>query len=172
MTLPIALFLFLAASLLFWLSWRQRKTAGLPAGRVIYADTLHWAPVETPLYDEETGLTGRPDYLVQEHGQPIPVEVKSSRAGDAPFDAHIYQLAAYCLLVQRCYGKRPPYGILHYANRTFAVDFTPTLEAALLETLSEIRHSQRRKEVHRSHENAARCRGCGYRKICTQRLTQ
>ena len=67
----------------------------------------------------ELGLVGKPDYLVESAGQLIPVEVKSTRNSNAPYDAHIFQLAAYCLLVQRQLGKRPPYGILHYANRTY-----------------------------------------------------
>lgn len=169
--LGAALFLLLAASVLFWFARRQRSATGLPAGRVIYADTRRWAPVEEALYDAELGLSGRPDYLVREGAGLIPVEVKSSRVSDAPYDAHIYQLAAYCLLVQRCYGRRPAYGILHYPNRTFAINYTPALENELLETLAEMRRLGRRKDVARSHELGARCRGCGYRDQCPQRLS-
>jgi len=73
--------------------------------------------------------------------------------------------------VERAYGKRPDYGILHYPNRTIAVDFTPELEIALLDLLEEIRELDRRKEVDRSHEAPGRCKGCGYRAICDQRIT-
>ena len=169
--LAAALFIFLLAIFLLWQAGRQQKALGLPAGRVIYTDTRAWgAPLEQALYDAELGLTGKPDYLVEQGGQIIPVEVKSSRVGDAPYDAHVFQLAAYCLLVQRSLSKRPPYGILHYPNRTFAIDFTPQLETALLELLEEIRQCDKRKDVHRSHEVRARCRSCGYRDICEQRL--
>jgi CRISPR-associated exonuclease Cas4 len=168
--LYLSLLFLLVALGLFWMSARQRRAAGLPAGRVIYVDTRAWGPVEQPLYDAVLGLTGKPDYLVEQNGQVIPVEVKSSRAGGSPHDSHIYQLAAYCLLVERQLGKRPPYGILHYPNRTFAIDFTPQLEANLLALLDEIHAMQRRKEVNRSHESPARCSRCGYRHVCDQRL--
>src|SRR5512139_2055420 len=100
----LAFLLILLALFLYWQSSRQRKEAGLPRGRVIYTDTRGWGKLERPLYDGELGLTGKPDYLVRQKGQIIPVEVKSGRAPEAPYDSHIYQLAAYCLLVQKAYG--------------------------------------------------------------------
>jgi CRISPR-associated exonuclease Cas4 len=166
----IALLLFALAMLLFWQARKRRKETGLPAGRVIYSDTRTWGKPEQALYDAEFGLTGKPDYLVEQNGQVIPVEVKSRRVEDAPYDSHIIQLAAYCLLVQRCMHKRPPYGILKYANRTFAIDYTPELERTLLALLTEIRTQERKKELPRSHEQAARCKACGFREICDQRL--
>jgi len=168
--LYLAVFFLFLALVLFWLSTRQRRSAGLPAGRVIYTDTRAWGPVEQPLYDAGLGLTGKPDYLVEQQGQVIPVEVKSGRVGGTPHDSHIYQLAAYCLLVHRQLGKRPAYGILHYPNRTFAIDYTPQLEASLLALLDEMHGQQKRKDVARSHENPARCSRCGFRHICDQRL--
>ena len=170
--LPLSILLLLSALVLLWVAARRRKAAGLPAGRIIYADTASWGPVEEPLYDSALGLTGRPDYIVQQGEQWIPVEVKSSRVTQAPYDAHIYQLAAYCLLVQRAYGQRPPYGILHYPNRTFAIDYTPELESTLLDLLEEMRAQEHRKDVSRSHEIAARCTGCGFRSICDQKLNR
>ncbi len=166
----LSLALILLALILFWQSSRQQRQAGLPGGRVIYTDTRGWGPVEKPLYDASLGLTGKPDYLVERGGQIIPVEVKSGRAPAAPYDSHIYQLAAYCLLVERTMGKRPPYGILHYPNRDFAVDYTPELESALMDVLAEMRRDETRARVNCSHELPARCRGCGYRGLCDQRL--
>jgi CRISPR-associated exonuclease Cas4 len=170
-TLPLlALLLFLLALLFFWQSSRQRKEAGLPGGRVIYTDTRGWGKPERPLYDAALGLTGKPDYLVQNGDRLIPVEVKSGRAPDAPYDSHIFQLAAYCLLVEGHYGKRPPYGIVHYNDRDFAVDYTPELETSLLDLLAEMRRDETRSDVPRSHEQAARCARCGFRRICDQSL--
>ena len=168
--LYIALALFLLAVIFFWQSARQRRSAGLPGGRVIYSDTRAWGPVEKPLYDNALGLTGKPDYLVEQNGRLIPVEVKSGRAPEAPYDSHIYQVAAYCLLVERTMGSRPPYGIIHYADRDFAVDYTHDLENALLDILAEIRRDERREEVDRSHDSPARCAKCGFRNICEQKI--
>jgi len=168
--LSAILFIFFLALIFFWQSGRQRKEAGLPGGRIIYTDTRGWGKLERPLYNDLLGLTGKPDYLVQEKGQIIPVEVKSGRAPESPYDSHIYQLAAYCLLVEKSYGKRPPYGIIHYENRDFAVDYTPELESSLLDLLAEMRRDEMKREVERSHEQAARCARCGFKSACDQSL--
>jgi CRISPR-associated exonuclease Cas4 len=166
----LALLLFLLALVLFWQSGRTRKAAGLPGGRVIYTDTNEWGEVEKPLFDPVTRLTGRPDYLIRQKGAVIPVEVKSGRVPDSPYDSHIYQLAAYCLLVERQFGVRPPYGVIHYGKRTFAVDYTKELENALLDLMTEMRVAERKKSVGRSHENPPRCRGCGFAYTCDQAM--
>jgi CRISPR-associated exonuclease Cas4 len=158
----LGLFLFIKAE-------QRRRKAGLPRGRLISSDVGVWGEVQQPLYDPNLGLTGKPDYLVKSSEAFIPVEVKSSRAPVAPYEAHIYQLAAYCLLVETHYGQRPPYGILRYADRTFAVDYTPELEQALLEVMEQMRGLERRTAP-RSHTEPARCVRCGYRKGCDERL--
>ena len=168
--LTLAFFIFILAIILLWQASRRQRAIGLPTGRVIFSDTHGWGPVEQPLYDAELGLVGKPDYLVETGGQVIPVEVKSSPVTTAPYDAHIFQLAAYCLLVQRHYGKRPAYGILHYPNRTFAIDYTAQLEQQLLKLVEEMHAQERRKDLPRSHDSAARCSRCGFRAICDQRL--
>ena len=122
-----------------------------------------------------SGLTGRPDYLVEENGALIPVEVKSGRAPSIPYDSHVFQLAAYCLLVEETFGKRPPYGLLHYGGkepRTFAIDFTPELENTVRGLIQEIQGISMRKGVDRSHENPARCARCGYRNVARCRHDQ
>jgi len=164
------LVLLVLALIVLLLSNRTQKSAGLPGGQVIYADTSKWETVEKPLYDPITQITGRPDYVVQQGQQMIPVEVKSGSVPDSPYDSHIFQLAAYCLLVEREFGKRPAYGIIHYGKRTFSVPYTPELESALIDLLTEMRQNERRKNVARSHEQAARCRGCGYAYTCEQAL--
>jgi CRISPR-associated exonuclease Cas4 len=164
------LILLLVAFVLFFISGRQRRLSGLPSGRVIYTDTRAWDRVERPLFDKDLGLTGKPDYLVEQNGRIIPVEVKSGRPPEAPYDSHIYQVAVYCLLVQRTYGQRPPHGIIHYPGRDFAVDYTPDLENALLSLITDMRAAGQRAEVLRSHEDEHRCRRCGYRNTCDQKL--
>ncbi len=169
-SLYAALFLFLTALVLLMLSRRQQRRAGLPGGRIIYTDTRGWGRLEKPLYDPLLGLTGKPDYLIEQDGRLIPVEVKTGRTPQAPYDSHVFQLAAYCLLVEKTYGKRPPYGILHYPGRDFAVDYTPALESALLDLLADLRRDETRDQIHRSHQEENRCRACGFRSLCDERL--
>jgi CRISPR-associated exonuclease Cas4 len=164
-------FTFLAvAVLLLLVAQRRRQAAGLPAGRVVYSDTRAWQRVESPLFDPQSRLTGRPDYLVELKGQIIPVEVKSSQAPASPYESHMLQLAAYCRLVEAVYGKRPAYGLVHYPDRTFEVDYTPQLETYLLDLLEEMRQCNTSADASRSHDSAQRCQGCGYRSICDQKL--
>jgi CRISPR-associated exonuclease Cas4 len=169
--LYLAVFLMLLALVLFWQSTRQRRAAGLPGGRVIYSDTHGWGKLSRPLYDHALELTGKPDYLVRKNDQIIPVEVKSGRAPGAPYDTHIFQVASYCLLVEKTYGVRPPYGILHYDDRDFAVDYTSELEFALMDLLAEMRRDESREQVERSHQQAQRCAACGFRAVCDQSLS-
>lgn len=168
--LPLGALLALVALVLLWQAARRRKASGLPAGRVIYTDTRGWGTLEKPLYDPLHGLTGKPDYIIEQGEHWIPVEVKSAYAPPEPYDSHVYQLAAYCLLVERASGKRPPYGILKYRNRSYAIDYTPELEAGLKDLLAEMRREERLEESDRSHEDPARCARCGYRRTCDQRL--
>jgi len=154
---------------ILWEVRRRQARMGLPSGRIIYADTQKWARQEQALYDAKIGLTGKPDYLVEQGNEIIPVEVKSGKIGSAPYDSHIYQLAAYCLLVERLMGKRPSHGVLHYPNRTYAIDYTSGLKIRLLELLDEMHRNDRRKEHHRSHNSPSRCQDCGYRTICDEK---
>lgn len=170
MELQLALAALILALVLFFVSRRKRRAAGLPGGQVIYSDTGAWEELEKPLYDPVTAISGRPDYLVRQGKTVIPVEVKSGRTPESPYDSHIFQLAAYCLLVEREYGKRPPYGIIHYQNRSFSVDYTEELERALLDLLTEMRQDEGRRNVNRSHQAPGRCRGCGYAYNCDQAL--
>jgi CRISPR-associated exonuclease Cas4 len=168
----LAVFFIFLGSFLLWIAGRKRRAAGLPGGRIIYADTRLWGKVEKPFFDRQHMLTGKPDYLVEQSGVLIPVEVKSMPMSGSPYDSHIYQLAAYCLLVEKTFGKRPPYGILHYRNCTFAIDFTAELEAALLSIMQEMRKRELQVEVNRSHASVERCARCGFLEVCDQSLKE
>ncbi len=175
MLLAFALLALFLAIYTFWEASRRRKATGIPRGRLIYSDTSRWQVQEEPLYDEELGLSGRPDYIFEDGRYIIPVEIKSSRPPESPYASHILQLAAYCLLIERNFHKRPPYGVLHYRDRnqetrTFAVDYTAQLEFELTSTVAEMRTRCNWQEIPPSHSSKARCAACGYRSICDQRL--
>lgn len=173
LSLPIILLsaaLLLAALLFFAIARILARRSGIPAGRIIYSDHGQWQKTAKPLYDADLGLTGKPDYLIQRDGRLIPAEVKSSYAPRTPYDSHIMQLAAYCVLVEREFGERPPYGLLRYRNRTFEIPYTDQLESELLSLLDTIRRCKDHQDVPRSHYSKSRCARCGYRNVCDQRL--
>jgi len=166
-----AFFLLLALGLLLlWLARRGRARSGLPQGRLIYTDTGGWNRLERPLFSRAFLLTGKPDYLVADGSDVIPVEVKSGPAPAQPYPSHTLQLAAYCLLVEECYGRRPPYGIVKYADRAFEVAYTPALANTLLETLDHMRADLAQGYAPRSHDDPHRCQACGHWEQCDQRL--
>ncbi len=153
------------------ISRAARAGSGLPSGEVIYSDTRAWGPVEKPLFSPAYRLVGKPDYLVKERRATVPVEVKSAAApASGPRAGHIMQLAAYCLLVEETTGRRPAYGIIKYADKTFSVENTDQLRSALLDLLDEMRQALRVGRAARSHADARRCAGCGYRHACGERL--
>ncbi len=162
------------ASLAMATLWRARgwqERSGLPAGEVIYTDAGTWYPQSDPLTAPDLQLVGRPDYLVEQaDGAIIPVEVKSSPAPTTPHEGHVLQLAAYCLLVHSAYGRRPPHGILQYRDAAYAIEFTPELEEDLLDLLSDMRQDLFADGVDRDHNDWHRCRRCGLRGSCIQRL--
>lgn len=167
--LPVILLLL--AIFLWFLATRTQRATGLPAGRVVYTDAGGWGRLEKPLFSRELQLTGKPDYLVQERGRYIPVEVKTGRAPTGgPYPAHVYQLAAYCALVADAYNQRPTHGLIKYADKTFSVDYTSTLESEVLELLDSIRTDSEAEDVARSHNLSARCSACGLREVCDERL--
>ena len=167
----IAVALIIAGLMVLLLGRRTQAEAGLPIGRVVYADTGDWHAVEKPLFSETYRLTGRPDYLVQHGRQIIPVEVKSTVAPpNGPHRGHVLQLAAYCLLVEENYQQRPKYGIVKYADRMFEVDFTDNLAATLLDVIAAMQDDLLRGGANRSHTETARCLRCGFRQACDERL--
>lgn len=169
MALGVCLLLLALVVLLKSRQWG--RAAALPDGEIVYSDMGTWMRQRKPLFDRALGLTGRPDYLIeQEDGSIVPVEVKSALAPPEPYYGHVMQLAAYCLLVHAVYGIRPAYGIIQYRDRAFTVGFTTRLESDALALLREIRAYQQAPEVRRNHENWRRCRACAHLKHCGDAL--
>jgi CRISPR-associated exonuclease Cas4 len=166
----LAFTLFILALFLIYFSRRQRRHLGLPDGDLLYEDMASADKLREPLFDADLNLVGRPDYLIREGENLVPVEVKSGRSPKQPYESHIYQLAAYCLLVARQFGQRPNHGLIRYPQRSFKVNFTEELESRLLDLLDEIGAQRSSKDVPRSHQQTARCRACGYLQVCDQSL--
>ena len=125
--LLFALGLLLLSIILWGISRWQRNRLLFPAGRVIHIDTERLRKPEGTLFSANYSLVGRPDYLVNQGGWIIPIEVKSSAAPVTPYPSHLYQLAAYGLLVKEHFGRMPPYGILKYRDRAVEIPFTESL---------------------------------------------
>jgi CRISPR-associated exonuclease Cas4 len=183
--LIIVIFLLAVALISLAASSRAERRSGLPSGQLIYSDTGfavgHIAPAtlneegvrqERPLVSARFRLTGRPDYLVRTKEGIVPIEAKSTRlpANGKPYDSHVMQLAAYCLLVEDVLGENVPYGVVRYADGEVAVDYTPELREELVALLEEMSEARLADDVHRSHSDARRCNGCSMRESCDETL--
>jgi CRISPR-associated exonuclease Cas4 len=155
---------------LLWLARRGRAQSGLPEGRVVYVDTGGWRRPGEALFSRRLLLTGRPDYLVDSGQAVVPVEVKSCRAPMQPYGSHVLQLAAYCLMVEERYGRRPPHGIIKYSDQSFQVEFDSRLEEALLRTMQRMRADLVGGHARRRHHDPRRCAACGFRAACGEAL--
>jgi CRISPR-associated exonuclease Cas4 len=166
----LALGLLVLALLAGGISRWQRSRLHLPEGRVIHIDTERLRKPEGTLFSANYSLVGRPDYLINRGGRIIPIEVKSGAAPVFPYPSHIHQLAAYGLLVREHFGRLPPYGILKYKDRAVEIPFTSRLLDETARLLERMRADSSAAEVDRSHSERARCRACGFRTGCDQRL--
>jgi CRISPR-associated exonuclease Cas4 len=167
------------------LAGRMDARSGLPAGRLVYSDTGYAVgrlgelvrdqqgrKVERPLLSKRYGLVGRPDYLIETDDRIIPIEVKSAKlpASGQPYDSHVFQVAAYCLLVEETLNAPVPYGVIRYRDGEVRVDYSAELRDALLDVMDEMRAARGAADVHRSHDEPNRCARCSMRGVCDEAL--
>ena len=55
-------------------------------------------------------------------------------------------------------------------NAILLIEFTDELRAEFFEILNDMHAARRAPDVHRSHDDPVRCRYCGYRSECEERL--
>ncbi len=166
----VGLGLALLALLLLWLGRKQREALGLPAGRVVRADTGSWQVCDRPLYSPTYRLAGKPDYVVKVGRDLLPVEAKPGRRAARPYQGDMLQLGAYLLLLEEETGRRPPCGYLSYAERTFEVPYTPALKDEVIRSLAGMRRLRAARRASPQHDEPQRCLACGHRDQCDERL--
>lgn len=169
LALVFALLALAAGAALWWASERRRREFGLPRGRAIYQDRPEGR--EPVLRARTLPLRGRPDLLLRQGDVVIPVEIKTGRTPREPYQGHIFQLLAYCLLVEEHHGVRPPYGLIRYPGREFRIAFDQAREQELRALVQDIAQAKRwSKGQRRSHQYPRRCAACGFRTHCDERL--
>ena len=97
MMLPLLAALSILALMAAFFFWRlarvHRASTGLPFNaKVVYADTGAWRKIEQPLISRQYALAGKPDYVIEQNGSIVPVEVKPTRTATAPRDGDVMQL--------------------------------------------------------------------------------
>ena len=112
------------------------------------------------LWDDDLGLSGRPDLILDRGGQYVPLEYKATHLFLGYHTAHgrgfdVIQAIAECRLVEAASGRRPPYGIVLYGDRDgdgaregwVEVPYGPAEEAWLRAALVQVRHDRVRAPV-------------------------
>lgn len=159
MTLALVVAGLLVGAIVFWLVGRWFR------GRSGFGQ----ADLNRQLVAWDYGITGKPDYILDHDGQPVPVLIRSGKApGNSPHESHVAQVLVYCLLVEQATQLAPPFGVIRYANRTFEVDYDEGMYKMLVEVLEEM-HNERQyigQILPRSHNIPQRCYACGHRKTC------
>lgn len=156
------LFALAALALLLW--WFLRRRAAVLPGEVVWRDT----PEARTLVSRRYELAGRPDYVVREARGLVPVEVKSRACGPrGPYASERAQLLAYCLLTEDALGASVTSGVLEYRDRRISVPFGQRERQEITTLLAQM---DAESDAHRSHDQAARCRGCGFRTQCSEAL--
>lgn len=146
-----------------------RLRGGLPAGRVLHADTGARRQGRR-LYSARYGLVGTPDYILDTPQGLVPVELKPGRTDSEPHESHLLQVLAYCLLMEDAEGSPPPHGLLRYKHDTFKVDYNKATRAYLLSVIEAMREAMDGGPAARSHQVPGRCRACAYRAGCDESL--
>lgn len=172
--MPLVLLIGAIIGALLWLMGRPwYSSSGLPGREILSADVGAQFPQSRPITSKRHGLTGKPDYVVRVLDGVVPVEIKSGKCPRSgyPHDSHMYQVAAYCLLLEEALKTNVPYGLVRYDDGTVRVEYTSTLRAEVLNIIDEIRVARKSKrKQHISHNYLGRCRACGYRDACNESL--
>ncbi len=145
-----------------------REDLNVNEGEIKYVDALK--KESELLKSEKYRIRGRPDYIMENDGDLIPVEVKTGRVPKGPFFSHILQIAAYCLLIEEDIGEKPPYGLIRYGETEFDIDYDDSLKNLLIEKLEMMRENIEKEEAHRNHGRDGKCAHCSRRDICPESL--
>ena len=144
-----------------------KKEYKIQDGEITYADLN--IPAK-PFFSKKYRLSGKPDYIVKKDKRYLPVELKTCNY-DNPQKNHIFQLAAYCQLVEENFGTFVPYGILVYNDTyQFKIPFDPRIRFELENTINEMRHAIKTGRVNANPKEYFKCKNCSMRGYCNVRL--
>ena len=146
---------------------RLEENHHIQKGKISYSDLNESGSV---LFSKRYRISGKPDYIVNENDKMIPVEFKSG-CYSYPLKNHVFQLAAYCHLVEEKYGGFVPFGVLVYDQVSeHRVSFDPHLRFKLESTVKEMRSVLKTGKVVINHDSVGRCKGCSMQSFCKHKL--
>lgn len=136
-------------------------------GKITYTDLNKPAK---PFFSKIYRLSGKPDYIIKDNQYYIPIEVKTGKHNE-PQKNHIFQLAAYCHLLEENYGGFVPFGILVYNdNFQYKIPFDPKIRFELESTIKKMKHSLKTGRIMMNHSDNRRCMSCSMRSYCNIKI--
>jgi len=142
----------------------------LPEGRIVYQDA---DGTGAPLVATSYPLSGKPDYVIlSPDGAPIPVELKLSVESEEAQRHHVLQLAAYFVILEDLYEQPPVYGVLRYANKDFAIQYTDALKRKVIRRLAEMERCDEQHPPLLTQQLPSKCHACPFQPICPIGLRQ
>ena len=137
-------------------------------GKIIYSDLN--VPAK-PFFSKRYRICGKPDYIVIKDDHHIPVEVKTGEHHE-PKKNHIFQLAAYCQMLEENYGSFVPYGILVYndTSQQYKIPFNPKLRFELESSIKKMRLILKTKKIVRNHNDPYKCKSCSLSSYCNKKI--
>lgn len=141
-----------------------KKDYKIQDGKITYTDLN--VPAKA-FFSKKYRISGKPDYIVKKDKRYLPVELKIG-SHDSPPKNHIFQLAAYCQLIEENYGIFVPYGILVYNDGyQFNVPFDPKIRFELENTINEMRHILKNGKINIDFKDQYKCLNCSMKDYCT-----
>jgi CRISPR-associated exonuclease Cas4 len=143
----------------------KQRALGLPQGKLVYEDADGQGEA---LSSRDYPLVGKPDYVVQlPDGRPVPVELKLNvYDASAPFNNHIVQVAAYCLILEDYFEQPPTHGIVRYADCEFTIEYTPALRKKVIRLLTQMAKCSEQQRPALKSQVVKKCRSCTFKAIC------
>jgi CRISPR-associated protein Cas4 len=137
---------------------KRARTIGVDGGR----------SVKTKEYiNDELGIAGRPDAVIEENGFFIPVEQKPLQK--KIHERQIAQLLVYMRLIEAHEGKRPPYGylILGKQSKRIKIENTEEKQLWLSGILKDMRNFLEENHPIKATPHPNKCMKCPVRDSCT-----
>lgn len=151
----ITLWLFLRPTI----TVKEKKELGVARASMIYSDEKG----TKMLLAESMMLQGKPDMVFETWltKRVIPLEIKSGKLKEEmPHLGDLYQLVAYFLIIEEAWGKRPPYGKLVYANKTFKVRNTRKLRRSVKKEIIKMREMLKGDYTPCAQPDFMKCKHC------------
>ena len=167
--LLVCAFVFILISKLISYNVKEIKSKHqIQSGEITYSDLN--SPAK-PLFSKRYRIAGKPDYIVRKNKYYIPVEVKTGNHFNLQKN-HVFQLAAYCQILEENYGGFVPCGVVVYTDtsKQFEIPFNPQLRFELESTISDMRNILKTKNISRNHNDHHKCRNCSMKKYCNEKL--